>query len=72
MKKSMTKESTSSRRFERWTEKVAEYARLAHAGKKIPGKEVDMILKNANDYDKKLQEIRKKLEDMMMLKERHL
>ncbi|KHO46983.1 MAG: hypothetical protein QS99_C0004G0055 [archaeon GW2011_AR4] len=38
LKKSMTKESTSSRRFERWTEKVAEYARLAHAGKKIPGK----------------------------------
>jgi len=34
--------------------------------KKIPGKDVDLILKEANDYDKKLKEMRKKLESKLM------
>jgi len=33
--------------------------------KKIPGKDIDTILKEANDYDKKLKEIRKKLEEKL-------
>lgn len=34
--------------------------------KKIPGGDVDQILKDANSYDKKLQEIRKKLESRLI------
>ena len=34
--------------------------------KKIPGKDVDEILKQANEYDKKLQEMRKKLEGKLI------
>ncbi|PIN89900.1 hypothetical protein COU60_02285 [Candidatus Pacearchaeota archaeon CG10_big_fil_rev_8_21_14_0_10_34_76] len=35
--------------------------------KSIPGKEIDEILKEANEYDKKLKEIRKKLEGRIVL-----
>ncbi|MCH7568082.1 MAG: nucleotidyltransferase domain-containing protein [Nanoarchaeota archaeon] len=34
--------------------------------KRIPGKDVDLILKEANEYDKKLKEIRKKLEGRLI------
>jgi predicted nucleotidyltransferase len=36
--------------------------------KEISGAEVDSLLKDANDYDKKLKVLRKKLEDRIMLK----
>jgi len=37
--------------------------------KKIPGGDVDKILKDANDYDKKLKEMRKKLENVLIEKD---
>ncbi len=52
-----------------YLEKVVKLYKDYEHGKllKIPGKEIDELLKGALDYDKKLKDIRKKLEDKLIV-----